>query len=245
MGKQFMSYYKKNHPDLLKVHKTYPKGESLKYKSRDNGDITQVKTISNFKKTVTKTKKYADLVTADGGFYWNDENYQEQEAYQLIFGEIVAALKVQAKGGHFVLKIFESFTTVTLKMIYLLSSFYEECYLYKPYFSRESNSEKYIICKKFKYEQNNSMKKKLKILEDLLDNMTNEKFISDIFPELKLTEKYLNIFKYINTKLANKQQIMINKIVKFIKNNDYFGDKFHEYKNNQIEATNWWKKNFI
>ena len=27
MGKQFMSYYKKNHPDLLNVHKTYPKND--------------------------------------------------------------------------------------------------------------------------------------------------------------------------------------------------------------------------
>ena len=49
-------------------------------------------------------------MTADGGFRWNDENYQEQEAYILIFGEIVAALRIQAKGGHFVLKLFESFT---------------------------------------------------------------------------------------------------------------------------------------
>ena len=55
----------------------------MKYKSRDNGDITDVKTISNFKRDIKKNKKYANLVTADGGFEWNNENYQEQEAYRL------------------------------------------------------------------------------------------------------------------------------------------------------------------
>ena len=72
---------------MIKIHKTYPIEVASKYKSRDNGDITQVKTISLFKRDINKTKKFADIVSADGGFEWNDENYQEQEAYQLILGE--------------------------------------------------------------------------------------------------------------------------------------------------------------
>ena len=31
------------------------------------------------------------------------------------------------------LKIFETFTHITIKMIYLLTSFYDEVYVYKPY----------------------------------------------------------------------------------------------------------------
>ena len=50
MGKQFMSYYDNKFPGLLNIHKTYPKKTAAKYKSRDNGDITDVKTISNFKR---------------------------------------------------------------------------------------------------------------------------------------------------------------------------------------------------
>ena len=38
---------------------------------------------------------------------------------------------------------------------------------------------------------------------------------------------------------------MINKIVTYIKENNYFGDKYHDYRNSQIEATNWWKKTFF
>ena len=71
---------KKKNPKLLRIHKTYPIKKLLIIQV-DNGDLTQVKTISNFKKDVLKSKKYANLITTDGGFEWNDENYQEQEAY--------------------------------------------------------------------------------------------------------------------------------------------------------------------
>ena len=37
---------------------------------------------------------------------------------------------------------------------------------------------------------------------------------------------------------------MINKIVVYIKENNYFGDKYHEYRNSQIDATKWWINNF-
>ena len=92
-------------------------------KTKDNGDLTDVKTISLFKKDMKKNKKWADIVSADGGFKWQDENMQEQEAYALLLGEIVAAISVQAKDGSFVLKLFESFTDLTLKMIYWLHHF--------------------------------------------------------------------------------------------------------------------------
>ena len=55
---------------------------------------------------------------------------------------------------------------------------------------------------------------------------------------------FLNQFRYINIEIANKQQIMINKIVVYIKENNYFGDKYHEYRNSQIDATKWWINNF-
>jgi 23S rRNA U2552 (ribose-2'-O)-methylase RlmE/FtsJ len=243
MGKQFMGYYDMKAPGLLNVHTTFTEKEAKNHMGKDNGDITQVKTISLFKKDIEKSGEYADLVTADGGFDWEDENYQEQEGYQLILGEIVAALRVQAKGGSFVLKIFETFTIPSIKLIYLLSSFYEETYLYKPFFSRTSNSEKYIVCKGFKYEQK-SIDKKLKSLENILENMNSMKFVFDIYPDLEIPHDYLDKFKFINTKIANQQQIMINDIVSYIKENNYYGEKYHSYRENQIAATKWWVSSF-
>ena len=247
MGKQFIGHYNKLNPGLLNIHKTVTIAESKKHKSKDNGDITQIKTISLFKKDIEKSKNYADLITADGNLDWDDDNFEEQEGYQLILGEIIAGLKVQAKDGNFVLKIFESFTIPTLKMIYILSSFYEETYLYKPYFSRPSKSEKYLICKGFKFDQKKDgsiLDKKINILEKILEGMNSNKFVFDILPDLILPFDYIDKFKFMNIKISNPQQIMINQIVTYIKENNYFGDKYHLYREKQIEATKWWVNNF-
>jgi hypothetical protein len=37
---------------------------------------------------------------------------------------------------------------------------------------------------------------------------------------------------------------MINEIVKYIKENNYFGDKYHIFRDKQIEASKWWIRNF-
>ncbi len=247
MGKQFLGFYNSHTPGLINIHDTVSTKEAKSHGTKSNGDITQVKTISIFKKDIEKSKTYADLVTADGGFDWDDENYQEQEGYQLILGEIVAALRVQAKDGAFVLKLFETFTITSIKMIYLLSSFYNQVYIYKPYFSRASNSEKYIICKGFKYDQKKDsalLNTKIGSLEKVLEQMNSNKFVYDIYPDMDLPAGYLDKFKFMNTKIANPQQIMINEIVKYIKENNYFGEKYHAHREKQIEATKWWASNF-
>jgi len=255
MAKQFLGHYNDLVPKMVNIHKTYDlktckKYNSKKgsYKARDNGDITNINTISNFKKSVLKSKKYADLVTADGGFVWDNENYQEMESYQLVLGQMVAAIRVQDKGGSFVLKIFETFTSVSLKIIYLLSSFYNKCYIYKPFYSRESNSEKYVVFKDFKYDQKKDSKyldSKIKILENLLEKMSSDKYVFDIFPNLELPKDFVNTFIYLNTKIANSQQIMINDIITYIKENNYYGEKYHNYKKNQIEKTKEWSGIFL
>lgn len=247
MGKQFMSYYDKNYPGLLNIHKTYNRTTAMKYKSRDNGDITDVKTISNFKKDIKKTKKYADLVTADGGFEWENENYQEQEAYRLILGQIVATLRVQAKGGAFVLKLFESFTDMTIKMLMIVSSFYDESYIFKPFFSRSSNSERYLVVKGFKYDQTKDKKyleTQLSILEDVLEKMNTNMFPMDIFADMNIPDNIKNQFRFTNINIANTQQIMINKIVLYIKGNNYFGEEYHNYMDEQKKAITWWINTF-
>jgi hypothetical protein len=37
---------------------------------------------------------------------------------------------------------------------------------------------------------------------------------------------------------------MINDIIKYIKENNYFGDKYHSYRDKQIESTQWCVNNF-
>jgi 23S rRNA U2552 (ribose-2'-O)-methylase RlmE/FtsJ len=236
------------YPKLINIFKTYKKTIADADELKTNGDIMKTKTINIIAQTIEKEKKYADLVTADGGFEWINENYQEQEAYNLIMGEIFTAIKIQAKDGNFVLKIFETFTNVTIKMMYLLTTFYEEVYIYKPFFSRSTNSEKYIVCRKFKYDQvknKDLLDKRFKILEKTLNQMNTKQFIIDIFPKFILKKEQINVFKYTNILIANTQQILINMLVQYIKSNNYFGDEYHTYRFKQIEANKWWLHTFF
>ena len=81
--------------------------------------------------------------------------------------------------------------------------------------------KKYIVCKNFKYNQTD-ITKELKLLDDLLQKMNTEQFISDIFTKFNITNDFKNMIKFSNIQLINQQQITINKIVTFIKSNNYF-----------------------
>ena len=233
-NKSLLGLYNKQYPKLIK-----------NYKGEFN-NITDIKTISQYKKEFTKLKTLANLIIANGKLKWKDVNYQEQEAYVLLLGEIIAALKTQNKDGHFVIKIYDTYTFPTLKLIYILTSCYHTSYVYKPFFSRPTQSEKYIVCKNFIYEHDNTtLINYIKLLENILINVKSELYIYDIFPQLILPHEFIEQFKFINTKITNESLIMINDIITYIKENNYFGDKYHMYKNQQINATKWWLLNFF
>ena len=98
--------------------------------------------------------------------------------------------------------------------------------------------------KNFKGTKNSD--KIIKILESIYENYEDnkKKYVQDILPDLDIPKEWMNIFKFINIRLVNNQQIMINEIVKYIKENNYFGDKYHIFRDKQIESSNWWIKNF-
>jgi hypothetical protein len=123
-----------------------------------------------------------------------------------------------------------------------VSSFYEEVFLYKPYFSRLSDSERYIIFKKFKVDNPPAI---VKTLEKILNSVDNKKYIYDILPDLVVPSTYYDWYKFINIKIANNQQNNINMMLTYIKENNYYGEKYHTFRENTIEATLWWVSNFF
>ena len=94
LEKKFVEYYKTEKPQRFILHQTYTKQVAGGSKNKDNGDITDPKTIKLFGGQMDEK---ADLITGDGGFDWINENVQEQEAFKLIIAQIVAAFKLQKK----------------------------------------------------------------------------------------------------------------------------------------------------
>jgi 23S rRNA U2552 (ribose-2'-O)-methylase RlmE/FtsJ len=218
-----------------------------KYTSSDIGDLTSLTTLQNI---VKNNKKKADLITADGGFNWTNENFQEQEAYRLLLAEIIGAIMNQAKGGHFVIKLFETFTESSIKLIEILSQFYKNIFIYKPLTSRSSNSEKYVICESFTLSDEKVIKKHVTKLVKLLEDINKQEVMNNLYLQNFATSYEIPIvtkvfFKYMNTNLMIKQMKQINKMINYINSDNYFGDEYHSYKKHQIDATDFWYTNFI
>ena len=115
------------------------------YGKKGNGDLYD---YLNCLSMINKIgKNYTYLVTGDGGFdYSSDYSKQEENSLRLIYSEIFIALNIQKKGGIFICKIFDTFLEKTINLLSLLNISYEKVYIHKPKISRNSNSEKYIVC---------------------------------------------------------------------------------------------------
>jgi 23S rRNA U2552 (ribose-2'-O)-methylase RlmE/FtsJ len=257
LEREFTDYYAKEKPQRLFIHKTYDRKTSNDSKERDNGDLTKTKTIENFKKSVN-TK--VDLVTADGGFEWTNENIQEQECAILIYSEILTAINIQKKGGHFVLKVFETFTKTSLKFILLLKYFYEEVHIVKPFTSRESNSERYLVCRKFKFEEKqitNLLQNMMKLLDDInsrsassassasTSSQESKSYLIDIFPTVKIPDELIINVISINVVITNQQFCVINKMIEYINESNFHGELYMRYKSRQINLTKYWIETFM
>ena len=128
--------------------------------------------LSNYKHCCSKYKNSMNIVTADGGFDFSiDFNNQEHLAVNLIIAEVFYALSIQKEGGDFILKIFDVFFKPTIDLLYLLCSCYEEVCIIKPHTSRIANSEKYVLCQRFKYADSTPLISQFtKIFDDLCKN---------------------------------------------------------------------------
>jgi cap1 methyltransferase len=164
---------------------------------------------------------------------------QEYNALNLIFCQILYALIMQKKGGHFILKVFDIFSAASLDLCYLLSSFYTEVYIVKPNTSRYANSERYIVCKNFKFESSKEFSAKFHASLTILYNseLSIKRVIRFSIPYYFLTriEEINAIFGQQQIETINNTLTLINMIYPNVKQ-----EKIEYYKKNNIQkCINW------
>lgn len=234
INSDLIKYYEHEKPQRLVVHKTVSPAASEASTTKDDGDLTNPKTIKIFSNELGGKVHF---ITADGGIVWKNKLVQEQEAIQLIVSEIVTALKNLDVGGNFVCRIYETFTTPMSKILYVLSSAFEEMYIVKPLMSHASSAEKYLVCKKY-LGKTKILDQFTIIHEALFKNKT--KYLINAFPDLQLPQEFVEILVKNNIMTANKQFLYINKIVEFIHSKNYFGDVYQDCRMQQIVSTGYW-----
>ena len=184
----------------------YKKNISLLKGYHSDGDLYRVKNLFSFIKEIGRNN--CDIVTADGGFdYSRDYSNQEESSLRLIYSEIFMALNIQKRGGTFICEIFDTFSKYTINLIWILVQSYKSVKFYKPCMSRNSNSEKYVICSDYLGLNINIVNIMFKNIENYrLDTEVPIDFIKDI--------------SAINEIFYNQQKNSIEDGIKFIKNNN-------------------------
>ena len=228
----------KDVPLWNKCEKSIMKDSRIVIETGDGtGNLYHVENLLYVRKNYEHTM---DFITADGGFdYSVDFNQQEETSLHLIFSEICFALMMQKKGGHFVLKVFDTFCSSTLELIYLLTYLYEDVIISKPMTSRPANSEKYIICTHFKMVSN-LQEIKDRICECYAD-VQSRPYTSIL--NLELPNLFLNKIREINSIFGQSQISTILSVLTYI-TDDKKVDKLDQLKKSHMnKCVKWCKKN--
>lgn len=131
----------------------------IHYGADGTGDIYNVANQESF---IQFSSPKVHLFTADGGFDFSvDYALQEQHVFHLLICSITVGLRTLAKGGQFILKIFDCTSPNTKTLILILSRCFADWTLYKPAMTRPCNSERYFIGRDFRGSNADSILKSL------------------------------------------------------------------------------------
>lgn len=191
-----------------------------------------------------KYKGSMNLITGDGGFDFSvDFNNQETLSCKLIFSQICFALAMQKKGGTFILKVFDLFTSFSIDLVFLLCSLYKKVYIIKPFTSRYANSEKYLVCKEFICDNTSSLIHKLAPLFDYFINDTQHLIINRLF-NVDIPYLFSSKLEEYNAIFGQQQIENILTTLNLIEN--YKTDKVEVFKKHNItKSIKWCQKHNI
>ncbi len=210
----------------------------------DESELANVDNIEKFIKS-NKISSNIDLITANGTVQFNENSNTEHQMYKLMLGHIILAISITKNGGDFILRTDDFFTDVTLKLINILGNCYKKIYVTKPLFSRNFLNEKYIVCKNFNL-QDSKKDKLIKKLKNLLNEINRiDYYVHDIIQEYKINDDDKNVIAKININLVGDEHLNINKIIDYKNKKNYFGEQYHKFRNNQIDANKWWNDTFL
>ena len=179
-----------------------------------------------------------DFITGDGGFDFS-VHYLSQEIVSapLILCQVSFAMAMQKRGGTFIIKMFDTFTKISLDILYLLANVYETVHFVKPHTSRYANSEKYIICKNFKLDET-ARQETITVLYKLMLQLQATKGHLDSLFAYDLPYYFVNKVEEYNAIFGQQQIENIGTTLNLIDNNKY--DKLELIKKNNVQkCINW------
>ena len=161
--------------------------------SNVNGDLTSLSVIDKllaklFEEHPDGADLYVSDIAVDVKGEWNKE---EELNMPPQLGQILFGLSSLKEGGGLVVKMFTAFKQMTVSLLYLTVTLFEEARIFKPYTSRSRNSELYLVCNGFKGVKESTLKRLSMRLKNFTDDALVE--VPEEFLD-KLTEIMQNLY---------------------------------------------------
>lgn len=235
-----------NNKDTIEISDSIKKELQSQIQINENNKSGDIRDYTSFSNVLKVNKAKYDVITADGGWYTKYKMYnQEKELFKLKLCEVIWAISFQKENGSFIWKVFDTFTDISKEIIQLISIMYENVYMFKPYISRTSNSEKYIVATNFK--MNDKTKEIIRVLQNAWKDMEKQNInsISSLIelPKNDVTKNWLTMFATYNNKILLHQYEKIDEILNIIEinnNNEISENLKQKYIEHQTKiAKNW------
>ncbi|XP_072753368.1 cap-specific mRNA (nucleoside-2'-O-)-methyltransferase 1 [Anoplolepis gracilipes] len=181
------------------------------YGSKGNGDVFDPQNQEEFKSLIMKhtNGKGVHFMMSDGGFsVEGQENIQEILSKQLYLCQCLMALMIVRPGGHFVTKLFDLFTPFSVGLIYLMYRCFENICIFKPNSSRPANSERYLICKRKKFDTQAVINHLTHVNHLLLEREDNNDIIQLVPLDILEADKAFVTYLRSSNDILGKKQIM-------------------------------------
>jgi hypothetical protein len=146
--------------------------------------------------------------------------------------------------GKIIIELDDTFTEPTIKYLYLLKSLFKKVAIYKPYYSRSTDSNKYLVCEKFNSKKFKKIYPKLEISINTMNGLNNM-FVINFMNDIKIPNKLLSVIRFINVYLSGIQHKQKNKILTYIRSENYFGPEYLDYLDKQLQATQYFMSKFM
>ena len=203
--------------------------------------------IKYFKKNISENKRKdeADFITIEIHNINNLKELTEQYAYNTILNNILDVLELQKKGGNLIMKIFDTYTEISLNIIEFLKYFYEEVYISKPFTSLSVYSEKFLVCKNFnKSKVSKEIIKKYKSVIKSIDDNKNFKLYK-LFEGVDIGDNLLKEYKNMNLEMEVLKYNGLYNFMSFVRLDNKNGVEFDEIVKKNISASEFWISVFL
>lgn len=184
-----------------------------------DGDIMKSKNVQSFCRYV---KRYnangVRLAVADGAVdYPMPSCLKELVSKQLLLVHFQIALSTLQTGGTFVAKLFNTFTSFTVGLIYLLYQCFEKITILKPAGSRPINSERYLVCISMKSDTIVVYKHLQEISKSMLKMKDSERDVIELVSHDVLTadKSFFNYMYASNNDISREQMAAMRKMQQY------------------------------